>query len=136
MVEAHDPFEMPIRVEESDIDGLGHVNNVSYVRWVQNVAAAHWMALAPPEEQAKLLWVVLRHEIDYKRPAYLGDEIVARTWVGAATRIRFDRHSEILLARDRTVLARALTVWCPLDSVTRRPTVVSAELRSRFSVPV
>jgi acyl-CoA thioester hydrolase len=127
---------MAIQVMESDIDGLGHVNNVSYLRWVQNVAAAHWAAVAPAEEQAKLLWVVVRHEIDYKRAAYLGDEIVARTWVGKATRIRFERHSEILLAKDRSVLAQALTIWCPIDAATRKPALVSAEVRARFSVPV
>jgi acyl-CoA thioester hydrolase len=82
-------FEMTIAVEPSDIDGLGHVNNVVYVRWVQDVAVAHWRAAAPHAEQEKLRWVVLRHEIDYKQAARLGDRIVARTWVGTATRIKF-----------------------------------------------
>jgi len=135
MSEAREPFELPIRVEPADIDELGHVNNVTYVRWVQDAAVAHWTAAAPAAERARLLWVVLRHEIDYKQAAHLGDEIVARTWVGAATRVRFERHTEILRARDRSVLARARTLWCPIDAATRRPTPVTAEVRSRFSVP-
>jgi acyl-CoA thioester hydrolase len=134
MSRATDPFELPIRVEASDIDELGHVNNVTYVKWVQDAAVAHWTTVAPADAQAKLLWVVLRHEIDYKQAAHLGEDLVARTWVGAATRIRFDRHTEILRQRDGCVLARARTVWCPIDAATRRPTAVAAELRAQFSV--
>ena len=75
-------FEIRIAVTPADIDVMDHVNNVAYLRWVQEVAIAHWRSLTTPEEQQQWLWVVLRHEIDYKQPAVLGDEIVARTWVG------------------------------------------------------
>ena len=71
-------FELAVAVKPEDIDELGHVNNVSYLRWVQDVAVAHWRSAAPAEDQAKLAWVVVRHEIDYKQAAFLGDEIVAR----------------------------------------------------------
>jgi len=77
-----EPFELPIRVEAADIDELGHVNNVVYVRWVQDAAVAHWNAVAPDSEKARLFWIVLRHEIDYRHAAHLTDRIVARTWVG------------------------------------------------------
>jgi acyl-CoA thioester hydrolase len=130
-----DAFELPIRVEAADIDELGHVNNVIYLRWVQDAAVAHWTAVAPTADQARLFWIVLRHEIEYLHAAHLGDQIVARTWVGTSTRLRFERHTEIVRAEDRCVLARARTVWCPIDAVTKRPTPVSAEVRSRFSVP-
>jgi acyl-CoA thioester hydrolase len=91
------PFELVIPVDSADIDELGHVNNVAYLRWVQDVAVAHWRAVAAVEDQSKLRWVAVRHEIDYKHPAYLGDGIVvARTWVGTASRIRFERHTELL----------------------------------------
>ena len=131
-----EPFELPIRLDATDIDELGHVNNVIYVRWVQDAAVAHWMSAAPAEEIARLLWIVLHHEIDYLHAAHLEDAIVARTWVGTATRVRFDRHTEILRASDRRVLARARTVWCPVDAVSRKPAHVSPEVRAKFSVPV
>jgi len=134
MIETVGPFEFPIRIEYSDIDEVGHVNNVTYVRWVQDAAVAHWKAEAPAGELARLFWVVLRHEIDYKQAALWGDDIVARTWVGKATQFRFERHTEILRASDRYLLAQARTIWCPIDIGTRRPTLVSAEVRSRFSV--
>jgi acyl-CoA thioester hydrolase len=128
-------FELPIAVLPADIDQLGHVNNVVYLRWVQDVAAAHWQSAAPPADQAVLLWVVVRHEIEYKRPALLQDAILARTWVGAASQRRFERHTEILRAADRRLLARARTVWCPIDRETGRMTDVSPEVRARFSRP-
>lgn len=126
-------FELAIEVEPGDIDEMGHVNNVVYLRWVQEAAVAHWSAVAPAAAQETLRWVVLRHEIDYKRAAYLGDGIVARTWVGSASRVKFERHTELLRASDRGVLAKARTLWCPIDARTARPVEVSEEVRARFS---
>jgi acyl-CoA thioester hydrolase len=128
-----DVYELGISVQAADIDQLGHVNNVTYLRWVQEAAAAHWQSLAPPADQAQLLWVVLRHEIEYQRPAFLRDKIIARTWVGSASRLRFERHTEFLRATDRTCLARARTIWCPIDARTGKPTDVSPEVRAHFS---
>ena len=126
-------FELPITVQASDIDQLGHVNNVTYLRWVQDAAVAHWQAAAPAADQTRLIWVVVRHEIDYRRPAFLEDQIIARTWVGTASGRRFERHTELLRASDRRLLVRARTVWCPLDRETGRMTGVSPEVHSRFS---
>jgi acyl-CoA thioester hydrolase len=123
-----------IAVAAGDIDVLGHVNNVTYVRWVQEAAAAHWRSAAPPEDQARTLWIVLRHEIDYKQPARLGDTVLARTWVGAASRVRFERFTELRRARDGAVLAAARTLWCPVDAQTLRPAAVSGQVRAAFAV--
>src|SRR3989339_2204208 len=124
-------FELMISVRPEDIDRLGHVNNTVYVRWVQDAAVAHWRAAAPQEAQETLVWVVARHEIDYRHPALLGEEILARTWVGPATRLAFERNTEILRASDDRVLAKARTIWVPLDVGTGRPCEVSAEVRER-----
>ncbi|MCC7176675.1 MAG: acyl-CoA thioesterase [Bryobacterales bacterium] len=128
-----DVFELAVAVRPEDIDELGHVNNVTYLRWVQDAAVAHWRAAAPAEDQARLVWVVVRHEIDYKQAAFLGDEIVARTWVGTSTRITFERHTELVRAADRKLLAKARTLWCPLDAGSGKPTAVSPAVRARFS---
>jgi acyl-CoA thioester hydrolase len=126
-------FELAITIKPDDIDELGHVNNTVYLRWVQEAAVAHWTAVAPATDQKKLLWVVVRHEIDYKRPARLGDEIIAQTWVGDARKIRFERHTQILRARDQAILAKALTFWCPIDVGTGKLTNVSPEVKALFS---
>jgi acyl-CoA thioester hydrolase len=124
---------MMVPVLPGDIDEQNHVNNTVYLRWVQDVATAHWRALASAEAQAAIAWVVLRHEIDYKTPASLDDEIVLRTWVGKATRLTFERFTEIRRKSDRQLLSHARTLWCPIDVKTGRPTRVSAEVRARFS---
>lgn len=126
-------FEMTVPVLSGDIDQQNHVNNTVYLRWVQDVATAHWQALASAEAQAAIGWVVLRHEIDYKMPATLDDEIVLRTWVGKATRLTFERFTEIRRKSDRQLFSQARTLWCPVDGKTGRPTRVSAEVRARFS---
>lgn len=128
-------FEIPIAIQQSDIDMLGHVNNVVYLRWVQEVAIAHWSAKATPEQREKWNWVVVRHEIDYKRPARYGEKLIARTWVGEATDLTFERHTEILRAADRKLLARARTLWCPVNAQSGKPNRVDEEVRRRFSVP-
>jgi acyl-CoA thioester hydrolase len=126
-------FEMTISVLPGDIDEQNHVNNTVYLRWIQDVATAHWRAVASPKAQETIGWVVLRHEIDYKGPATLGDEMVLRTWVGKATRLTFERFTEIRRNRDGRLLSEARTLWCPIDAQTGRPVRVSEEVRSRFS---
>jgi acyl-CoA thioester hydrolase len=125
-------FELPIQVQAADIDDLHHVNNLVYLRWVQEVAGAHWQAVAPPDAQTGLVWVVMRHEIDYKVAAKLGDAVVLQTWVGTAVGVTFERHTRVL--RDGVVLAQARTLWCPINAQTGRPQRVTAELRAMFSV--
>jgi acyl-CoA thioester hydrolase len=128
-------YELPLVAEAGDIDELGHVNNIVYLRWVQEAAVAHWRTLAPAAAQAAVVWVVLRHEIDYSRPAMLGDELLARTWVGTAEGLSFERHTEIVRRRDARVLARARTLWCPVDIASGRPRRVGDDLRLLFSAP-
>jgi acyl-CoA thioester hydrolase len=128
-------FEINIKVSEKDIDELGHVNNIIYLRWAQEAAVAHWKAAATEEQQRNILWVIKRHEIDYKRPALLGDEIIAGTWVGEASELVFERHTEILRSPDRKLLAKARTFWIPINSKTGRPIRVDSDVRNRFSVP-
>jgi len=126
-------FEMTVPVLSTDIDEQSHVNNTVYLRWVQNVATAHWKSLASAQSQAAIGWVVLRHEIDYKLPASFGDEIVLRTWVGQASRLKFERFTEVRRKIDNQLLSQARTLWVPIDVRTGKPTRVSAELRAQFS---
>jgi acyl-CoA thioester hydrolase len=127
-----DPFEIEVQIRPEDVEAMDHVNNIVYVRWVQEVALAHWFAVAPADAQAVMTWVVLRHEIDYLRPARPGDAVRARTWIGQAQAIRYERFTEIVRG-DGTVLARGRTMWCPVDLATGRPRRVPAEVRAAFS---
>lgn len=125
---------MTVPVLPADIDERNHVNNAVYLRWIQDVATAHWKSLTTAEAQAAMGWVVLRHEIDYRSPASLGDEILLRTWVGQASRLKFERFTEILRKIDKQLLAQARTLWVPVDVRTGKPMRVSAELRGQFSI--
>ena len=88
-------FSHSFCVAAGDIDEQGHVNNVAYLRWIQDIAVAHWRHAASDEMIAKFSWVVIRHEIDYKKQAFENEEITATTWVGECpgiaplTRIKF-----------------------------------------------
>jgi len=127
--------ELPVVAGPLDIDGLGHVNNLVYLRWIQEAAISHWEVLATPQEQDEIAWVVRRHEIDYRRSAVEGDRITLRTWVGGASRTTFERHTEIVRAQDGQLLAKARTLWCPIDPRTGRLRRIGPELRQRVSVP-
>ncbi|OBS08456.1 thioesterase [Acidihalobacter prosperus] len=129
-------FELSLTVSPADIDALGHVNNVVYLRWVQDAAIAHWRVVATPELRATLLWVVLRHEIDYKRPAYEGETLRVQTWVSEALRRRFVRHTEFLRAEDGRLLVRARTLWCPVDRHTRKAVATGPEVRACLLKPM
>lgn len=126
-------FEIPIVVAPEDIDDMEHVNNVVYLRWVQDVALAHWKAYATPEMLRDLGWVAARHELDYLRAAVLGDRVVARTWVGAIDSRRFERLTEIVRASDGVVLARGRTLWLMVSRLTGRISRISDELRALFA---
>jgi acyl-CoA thioester hydrolase len=125
-------YEISCDVSPAHIDELGHVNNVVYLSWVQDVAIAHWNSLTTPELRTRLIWVALRHEIDYKAEAVLGDRIIARTWTGLGRGVRYARHTRILRAADNVLLAEAVTQWCPMDATTRKPTRLPAEIAAYF----
>ncbi|MBX9581364.1 MAG: acyl-CoA thioesterase [Gemmataceae bacterium] len=113
-------FTLPLAVREDDIDRQGHVNNVAFVRYVQEAAVAHWEAAAPPDLRAAFAWVVRRHEVEYLKPAQPGDELVARTWVGEPSGATWERFTEVARSGG-PVLATARTVWVLLDAATGRP---------------
>ena len=114
-------FTFPLRVAESDIDPQGHVNNVAFLRYVQEAAIAHWRSAAPRDLQESYSWVVRKHEIEYFRPGLPGDELHARTWVGESSGATWERFTEIVRTADGQTLVKARTVWVLLDAATGRP---------------
>ena len=123
-------FSHEFFVKQSDIDEQGHVNNVAFVRWIQDVAVAHWFSIATGETREKYTWVVLRHEIDYKRQAFENEKVTTTTWVGEPTRISWERFTEITRGED--LLVKARSVWCLIDRETSKPTRITTELKELF----
>jgi acyl-CoA thioester hydrolase len=118
----------------ADIDELGHVNNAVYLRWIHDVATAHWSAVAAPEHLAAYVWVVTRHEIDYMRPTLLGEKLTLTTWVGEPKGARFDRFVEISDA-DGQLRVKALTTWAIVTRATGRLARVRADVAAPFIQP-
>ena len=127
-------FSITLVVEPGDIDEQHHVNNIVYLRWVQEVAYAHWNDLGSKDLKEKFKWVVLRHEIDYHAPALLGDNITVSTWIDVPEGPRQRRYVSIQRKSDRRILATATTSWCLLDGVTGRPKRVPEEITSVFGL--
>ena len=123
-------FSHSFRVQADDIDEQGHVNNVAYLRWIQDVAVAHWRHSATDEQQEEYGWVVVRHEIDYKKQAFENDEITATTWVGEWSKVTCERFTEIF--RENELLVKGRTVWCMLDRETAKPARIASDLIERF----
>jgi acyl-CoA thioester hydrolase len=124
-------FEKSFTAVAADIDELGHVNNTVWVRWVQDMATAHWSAVATPAHVAAYVWVVVRHEIDYMGNLKEGESVVARTWVpGEAAGAKFDRFVEFV--KDGRVIVRARTTWAMLARESGRPLRVPKDVIERF----
>ena len=121
---------VPLTILPGDIDENGHVNNVVYVRWIQDAGTAHWRAHFPEHEATDHTWVVLRHEIDYRRALNLGDEVRALTWVGEPRGVRFDRF--VRIEGPEGVAAQGHSEWAMLDAATMRPKRIPAEVSAPF----
>ena len=126
-------FELRIVVQPADIDALGHVNNVVYVRWMQDVAEKHWESVAAPTLRAELNWVVTRHEVDYKAPAFVGEVLVARTWVGEPSGATWERFIEIRRVEGDRLLARGRSVYAALDAASGRPRRIDPRIQAAFA---
>lgn len=125
-------FTQTITATPADIDELGHVNNAVWVRWIQEIAVAHWVALAPAEHQAAYVWVVTRHEVDYRGNVVAGETVTGETWIAAPPKgARFDRHVRFTGA-DGKVKVEAVTTWAMLDRATGRLARVRDEIAAPF----
>jgi len=124
------PFSRPITVQPEDIDFMGHVNNARYLGWVQDTVLAHWQKLAPAEEVASKAWVALKHEITYRRPAFLHDAVIAETVLEKIAGARSFYNT--VIRRGEEVLAEVQSMWCCLDSETHRPARISRHVAETF----
>jgi len=125
-------FDYQLIVQPTDIDAMGHANNVVYLRWVQEAAAAHWNQIANTEIHQRYAWVVLRHEIDYLMPAFENEELIASTWIGRHHGATSERFVQISNAASGKILANAKTTWCLLDAATLKAKRIDAAILEVF----
>ncbi len=127
-------FTQRFAVDAADIDELGHVNNIVYLRYAQDIAITHWRSRATPEMLTQYVWVVMRHEVDYRSQLTLGDDVEVRTHVDDAARgPAWARFVDIYKQGSEKPAAQIKSNWCLLDAQTRKIKRVPPELVARFT---
>ena len=129
-----DRFRFPITAQSADIDELGHVSNLVYVRWILETAMAHSIARGWGHAEylaSGTVWVVRRHEIDYLLPVTVGQQLVGETWVDPWKAASCVRRTE--LVRDGVIVARAATTWAFMSIASGRPQRIPDEMKALFS---
>jgi acyl-CoA thioester hydrolase len=123
-------------IPQTAIDENGHVNNVAYVQWMQDIAVEHYEAIGgmDPMRAVGAMWVVREHRIEYLLPAFLGEEIVVKTWIENIRRVRSLRKYEFIRKSDGRVLVRGETDWVFIDSQTSMPRAIPEEVSKVFSM--
>ncbi len=112
-------------IPNSAIDENGHVNNVAYVQWMQDIAVEHYSSIGGIQAQGPYAtWVVREHKIEYFLPAFAGEEIEIRTWVENIRRVRSLRKYEFIRKVDGKTLVRGETDWVFMDAKTGSPRAV------------
>jgi acyl-CoA thioester hydrolase len=124
------PHDHAITIAPDDIDFMGHVNNARYLSWVQDAVVAHWRKLAPAEAVTQHLWVALKHEITYRKPAFLEDQVIATVILEKVHGAR--AFYETLIRRGEDVLAEVKSSWCCIDAATLRPARIAQDIAERF----
>ena len=128
-------FSLTFTARPEHIDANGHVNNTVWVRWMEDLAVAHWDADAAPQHRDAYAWVVTRHEIDYRGNVTEGEVVTGETVIRDGPRgARFDRHYEFRDAEGK-VLVRAKSTWAMVDRESARLMRVPAEVAAPFLPP-
>jgi acyl-CoA thioester hydrolase len=110
-------------VPASAVDENGHVNNVVYIQWMQDVATLHFSAVGGTGlmRAAGATWVVRSHNIEYLLPLFAGEEVTVLTWVVNFRRVRSLRRYRFLRTADGTLLAKGETDWVFVDNASGKP---------------
>lgn len=129
-------YRYDITVPDSAIDENGHLNNVAYVQWMQDVAIAHANHTDCTRETNAVgaTWVVRAHQIEYLRPAFEGERIVVLTWITTIRKVRSQRKYSFFRPSDQTVLATGETDWVFVNAQTGKPLSIPPAVASAFEL--
>lgn len=125
-------YQYQFTVPREAVDNNGHVNNVQYVRWMQEAAISHSENVRCDEltESFGAIWVVRAHRIEYLRPAFAHDEINVLTWVSDFRKVRSLRKYKFIRVSDGALLAEGETDWVFVDAKSARPRVIPDDVRT------
>ncbi|MCB2075468.1 MAG: acyl-CoA thioesterase [Novosphingobium sp.] len=125
-------FSLTFTAGPEHIDVMGHVNNAVWVQWMEAIATAHWQAAAAPEHQEAYVWVVTRHEIDYRGNIREGESVTAETFIETGpSGARFDRCVVFRNAAGKAIVS-AKSTWAMIDRRSGRVQRVPDEVVAPF----
>lgn len=127
-------YELTVPKEAEDQNG--HVNNIEYLRWIQDAAMKHSeiAGCTQATNTAGATWVVRTHKIEYLKPAFAGDRIVVLTWVSNIRRVQSLRKYRIIRPADKTLLAEGETDWVFVDAKKGTLRSIPKEVKASFEL--
>ena len=125
-------LEKEITVSKNDLDDLNHVNNIIYIRWIQEIAKFHWESLVSNDIRNNYYWVLLEHQIKYLHPAFLGDKIKIKTYIEKTGGIKSNRIVEIYNTDTNILIVKSKTIWCLINAKSNKPSRITDEIRQAF----
>ena len=125
-------LEQEITVTKNDLDDLNHVNNIIYIRWIQEIAKFHWESLVSNDIRKNYYWVLLEHQIKYLHPAFLGDKIKIKTYIEKTGGIKSNRIVEIYNTDTNILIVKSKTIWCLINVKSNKPSRITDEIRQAF----
>ena len=130
------PFIYTFGVLAEHIDLNKHVNNVTYLTWMMEAAARHSNSVGFGFEQCRDLggtWVAKSHTIEYRKPAFEGEELQMETWIESIGKVMSVRRYRLTRPVDDAVICEGKTEWVFVDARRQRPTKIPQEIIEAFS---
>ncbi len=122
------PFQKLIEVENDVIDHFNHVNNLVYIKWVLEISKEHWNAVSPKEIRNKFGWMILKHEVDYRKQAKLNDKLLLKTWIDEYSTATSIRKTTIVNSKTDQLIFESKAKWCFVNLSTRKPSRLSNDI--------
>ena len=120
-----DPHTLRTCVAPGDIDGLEHTNNAVYVKWCEQVAWSHSVALGLDLQTYRTLdraMAITHSEYDYLRASREGDDIIIGTWIVTWDgKLTMARHFQAIRLNDGVTLLRGAMRFACIEITTGKP---------------
>jgi len=119
-------------VDKSVIDHFNHVNNLAYVRWALEISKEHWNSSTTKDIQSTYGWMILNHNLTYKKQAKLGDELLITTHIQENSTATSVRRTEVLFKHNNQVIFESLAKWCFVKLDTQKPAKIPENVLKPF----
>lgn len=130
-------FELTLTVAPHHLDSFGHVNNIIYLQWMQDVAWAHSTVLGldlAAYQKLDAAMVARHHELTYLSPCFTGDQLLLKTWITETDGFNLHRQYEFMRLTDEKKVFEASTHWVCIRLSTGRPVRMPPEFKKAYVV--